>query len=266
MTAPDPPEAPGAPARSRPVVRLAEAPDLPAVCEIVNHYIEHTAVNFRTAPQTPAEWRELWRERRDRYPWYVAEVAGEPVGIAYAGPWNPRAAYAWTAESTIYLAPDHHGRGLGGEGDHGRQQPEAQHEGCHGPRGALEPEVVGPARGDQHQVDGARHPPAGEGERHDRDQGQAAGDPDGPFARVTGDDRLVRAADLAVAGRVDQVVGPADGELAGEHGQSDERQPCRRELEGDAQEEGEDDYGRAKRYIVETICDGLDAHPDGTPA
>jgi TetR/AcrR family transcriptional regulator, fatty acid metabolism regulator protein len=31
-------------------------------------------------------------------------------------------------------------------------------------------------------------------------------------------------------------------------------------------EEGEDDYGRAKRYIVETICDGLDAHPDGAPA
>ena len=27
-------------------------------------------------------------------------------------------------------------------------------------------------------------------------------------------------------------------------------------------EEGEDDYERAKRFIVETICDGLEAHPD----
>ena len=31
-------------------------------------------------------------------------------------------------------------------------------------------------------------------------------------------------------------------------------------------EEGEDDYERAKRSIVATICDGLDAHPDGTRA
>ena len=31
-------------------------------------------------------------------------------------------------------------------------------------------------------------------------------------------------------------------------------------------EEGEDDYERAKRFVVETICRGLEAHPDGTPA
>ena len=28
-------------------------------------------------------------------------------------------------------------------------------------------------------------------------------------------------------------------------------------------EEGEDDYGRAKRFVVETICDGLEVHSDG---
>ena len=31
-------------------------------------------------------------------------------------------------------------------------------------------------------------------------------------------------------------------------------------------EEGEEDYGRAKRFVVETICDGLEAHPDHLPA
>ena len=31
-------------------------------------------------------------------------------------------------------------------------------------------------------------------------------------------------------------------------------------------EEGEDDYERAKRFIVATICEGLEAHPDGAPA
>jgi AcrR family transcriptional regulator len=31
-------------------------------------------------------------------------------------------------------------------------------------------------------------------------------------------------------------------------------------------EEGEDDYERAKRFVVETICDGLEAHHDGLRA
>ena len=31
-------------------------------------------------------------------------------------------------------------------------------------------------------------------------------------------------------------------------------------------EEGEDDYERAKRFVVETICEGLEAHPDGLRA
>jgi TetR/AcrR family transcriptional regulator, fatty acid metabolism regulator protein len=31
-------------------------------------------------------------------------------------------------------------------------------------------------------------------------------------------------------------------------------------------EEGDDDYERAKRFVVETICDGLQVHPDGVRA
>jgi TetR/AcrR family transcriptional regulator, fatty acid metabolism regulator protein len=31
-------------------------------------------------------------------------------------------------------------------------------------------------------------------------------------------------------------------------------------------EEGEEDYERAKRFVVETICEGLEAHPDGVRA
>ena len=31
-------------------------------------------------------------------------------------------------------------------------------------------------------------------------------------------------------------------------------------------EEGDEDYERAKHFIVDTICDGLEAHPDGAPA
>ena len=35
------------------------------------------------------------------------------IGVAYAGPWNERAAYQWTVESTIYVDPSAHRRGVG---------------------------------------------------------------------------------------------------------------------------------------------------------
>jgi phosphinothricin acetyltransferase len=37
------------------------------------------------------------------------------VGYAYASSWKRRSAYRYAVESTIYLAPEFHGRGLGSE-------------------------------------------------------------------------------------------------------------------------------------------------------
>lgn len=84
-----------------------------AVCEIVNHYIVTSWANFRTEPQTADEWTEQFEAGRERHPWLVAEVDGVVAGIAYASPWRPRAAYGWTVETTVYLAPGQGGRGLG---------------------------------------------------------------------------------------------------------------------------------------------------------
>jgi phosphinothricin acetyltransferase len=94
-------------------VRLAEAGDLPAVCAIVNHYIKETTVNFRTEPQTPAEWEADWRRLHDRYPWLVAVVDGSVAGIAYAAPWKARNAYDWCVETTLYVSHLRRGQGLG---------------------------------------------------------------------------------------------------------------------------------------------------------
>ncbi|MDB1088355.1 GNAT family N-acetyltransferase [Streptomyces sp. ACA25] len=100
--------------RSSRNIRLATASDLSAVCELVNVYIRNSTANFRTEPQEPAEWEALWKELHERYPWYVATAPdGELAGLSYARPWNPRGAYAWSAESTVYVAPGHQGQGLG---------------------------------------------------------------------------------------------------------------------------------------------------------
>jgi phosphinothricin acetyltransferase len=94
-------------------VRPAGAADMGAVCDIVNHYIMTTRINFRTHAQSPDEWRRDWERLREQYPWLVATIDGGIVGVAYAGPWNPRNAYAWSAEVTLYVDHRAQRRGIG---------------------------------------------------------------------------------------------------------------------------------------------------------
>jgi phosphinothricin acetyltransferase len=86
---------------------------MPAFAAIVNYFIETTAVNFRTQPQSAEEWRDDWKSLSDRYPWVVAADGTGVMGIAYAGPWKARNAYDWSAESTVYVANGQHRRGIG---------------------------------------------------------------------------------------------------------------------------------------------------------
>ena len=93
-------------------VRLATEDDLAEVCKIINYFIENSFVNFRTEPQSVDEWRDDWRRLHPRFPWLVA-TDNRVVGVAYAAPWNDRAAYRWTAEATVYVEPAAQRRGVG---------------------------------------------------------------------------------------------------------------------------------------------------------
>jgi phosphinothricin acetyltransferase len=84
-----------------------------AVAAIVNHYIEAGVAHFGDRPQTAQDWLADWSAHEERYPWLVAERDGGIGGLAYAKRFNPRAAYDWTAEVSIYLHPDALGQGLG---------------------------------------------------------------------------------------------------------------------------------------------------------
>ena len=46
-------------------------------------------------------------------PWFVWEENGRVLGYAYAGKWKSRCAYRYSVESSIYLAKEATGRGLG---------------------------------------------------------------------------------------------------------------------------------------------------------
>ncbi|HEX2015828.1 MAG TPA: GNAT family N-acetyltransferase [Solirubrobacteraceae bacterium] len=97
-----------------PAIRPAELADLGAVGEIYAHYVRHTFVTFDLEPPTPGDWRASWRAaQRDRHPWWVAEAGNEVLGFLSTSAFRPKAAYRPTVETTIYLAPEAAGQGLG---------------------------------------------------------------------------------------------------------------------------------------------------------
>ncbi len=90
-------------------------PDIPAVNDIYNYYIENTAITFDIEPKTIKE-REAWFAQFADYGRHQCLVAldGENLrGWACSGPFRPKAAYNTSVETSIYLAPDAGGHGIG---------------------------------------------------------------------------------------------------------------------------------------------------------
>ena len=101
------------------LIRPARSEDFAAIVAITNHYIATTAIHFAYEPLAEADIRAMWERYRDRHPWLVTEDAastggaGRVVGYAKSGVWRDRAAYAWTAEVGLYIAPDARSKGIG---------------------------------------------------------------------------------------------------------------------------------------------------------
>ena len=87
--------------------------DAAAITEIYNHYIRETVITFELTEITSSEMESRMERTMKTYPWFVIKVDGKLLGYAYATAWRERKAYAATAETTIYLAPEAIGKGLG---------------------------------------------------------------------------------------------------------------------------------------------------------
>jgi len=99
-----------------PVIRSAVADDLPALTDIYNHYIVHTAVTFDLLPFTPDERRSWFDAHGTTGPYRLlvaTEYDGIVVGYATTSRWRPKAAYQTTVESSVYVHPSAIGRGCG---------------------------------------------------------------------------------------------------------------------------------------------------------
>lgn len=96
------------------LLRPAEQDDLPAVVAIFARYVAETVVTFQLEPPTLGQWQNrLNYSTASGWPFLVATVGGSVVGYAYAAPWETKAGYRHTVESSVYLAPEHTGRGYG---------------------------------------------------------------------------------------------------------------------------------------------------------
>lgn len=95
-------------------IRLATAADAAAIAAIYAPYVSGSTVSFEAEPPDAVAMTARIASGGALYPWLVCE--GEDGGIAgYASTsaFRPRHAYRFSVETSVYVAPEHHGRGIG---------------------------------------------------------------------------------------------------------------------------------------------------------
>ena len=95
------------------IVRPARESDAAACLEIYAPFVRDTAVSFEAQVPSLEIYRGRILETLQRTPWLVAEQEGRVAGFAYATRHRERAAYQWSVEVTVYLAPQFQRQGLG---------------------------------------------------------------------------------------------------------------------------------------------------------
>jgi phosphinothricin acetyltransferase len=96
------------------VIRHADpARDGAACAAVYAPYVLDSVASFEERAPDAAEMAERIGRVADRYPWLVSEQDGTVSGYAYATEHRSRAAYRWAADVAVYVAPDHHRRGIG---------------------------------------------------------------------------------------------------------------------------------------------------------
>ena len=94
-------------------MRDATSADATACAAIYRPYVTDTAITFERDPPDEAEMARRIASSSQTHAWLVLEDGGEVVGYAYGGPFKARAAYRWACEVSVYLDPEHRGRGGG---------------------------------------------------------------------------------------------------------------------------------------------------------
>ena len=94
-------------------IRHATPSDAEALRAIYAPYVEQTAITFEYDVPTVEEFAARISGTLEEFPYLVVEDDGRVLGYAYAGRLKARRAFDWAVETSIYLAGDARGRGIG---------------------------------------------------------------------------------------------------------------------------------------------------------
>ena len=94
-------------------LRLASPADAAGCLAIYRPFVESSHTTFETEVPSVEEFAQRIESTLEARPWIVAEADGRIAGYAYASPIKDRAAYQWSVEVAIYVAPDVRRRGVG---------------------------------------------------------------------------------------------------------------------------------------------------------
>jgi L-amino acid N-acyltransferase len=94
-------------------IRKGTEQDLPAILDIYNDAILNTTSVYNYKPHT-LDMRKEWfaQKQKDNFPLFVAVQNNEVVGFSTYGHFRVWAAYKYTVEISIYIHPDHRGKGI----------------------------------------------------------------------------------------------------------------------------------------------------------
>ncbi len=97
-----------------PIIRPSQPEDIPAITAIYAHHVLHGTGTFELAPPSQSEMADRRADVLAKGLPYLVAVDGKSVlGFAYCNWFKPRPAYRFSAEDSIYLAPDAQGQGIG---------------------------------------------------------------------------------------------------------------------------------------------------------
>lgn len=95
------------------MIRVAKVEDAGKLLAIYAPYVESTAITFEYTVPSVEAFSERIRATLEKYPYLVAVEDDKILGYAYAGAFQPRAAYGWAVEVSVYVHPECKKQGVG---------------------------------------------------------------------------------------------------------------------------------------------------------
>jgi phosphinothricin acetyltransferase len=94
-------------------VRPATEDDVPGIAAIYDGQVRTGISTFDLEPPEPSYWAHHLESTEPGDHFLVAVEEGRVLGFAYASAYRPRPGYRLTRETSVYLAEEARGRGLG---------------------------------------------------------------------------------------------------------------------------------------------------------